>query len=138
MRIDLLKALKERNTRTFCCGPKTLGHSLHSNLLQLNPALRTPHHYGQFALFLGKESPYIFSKFILFNTDTSCSPSVYCAVLDLHCFKASVKSLDYGRYASVTNSINKAQLWLYCPSTILAGLCNILKKYFSKILYIYK
>ena len=42
--------------------------------LQLNPALRTPHHYGQFALFLGKESPYIFSKFIPLNTDTSCSP----------------------------------------------------------------
>ena len=42
--------------------------------LQLNPALRTPHHYGQFVLFLGKKSPYIFFKFIPFNTDTSCSP----------------------------------------------------------------
>ena len=41
--------------------------------LQLNPALRTPHRYGQFALFLGNESPYIFSKFIPFNTDTFCS-----------------------------------------------------------------
>ena len=42
--------------------------------LQLNPDLRTPHHYGQFALFLGKESAYIFYKFIPFNTDTFCSP----------------------------------------------------------------
>ena len=88
--------------------------------LQLNPALRTPHHYGQFALFLGKESPYIFSKFIPFNTDTSCSPppspSVYYAVLDPHCSNASVKSLDQGRYASVTNSINKAHSWLYLLS----------------------
>ena len=28
-----------------------------------NPALRTPHYYGQFALSLGKESSHIFSKF---------------------------------------------------------------------------
>ena len=44
-----------------------------SNLIQSNPAFRIPHYYGQFALFLGKESPYIFSKF---NTDTFCGPSV--------------------------------------------------------------
>ena len=30
-------------------------------LSQSNPALRTPHYYGQFALSLGKENPYIFS-----------------------------------------------------------------------------
>ena len=30
----------------------------------------TPHYYRQFALSLGKETPYIFSKFNLFNTDT--------------------------------------------------------------------
>ena len=30
----------------------------------------TPHHYGQFALPLGKESPYIFSKSNPLNTDT--------------------------------------------------------------------
>ena len=28
-----------------------------------NPALRTTHYYGQIALSLGKESPYIFFKF---------------------------------------------------------------------------
>ena len=31
----------------------------------------TPHYYGQFALSLGKESPYIFSKVNPHNTDTS-------------------------------------------------------------------
>ena len=30
----------------------------------------TPHYYRQFALSLGKETPYIFSKFNLLNTDT--------------------------------------------------------------------
>ena len=30
----------------------------------------TPHYYGQFALSLGKESPYVFSKFNPLNTDT--------------------------------------------------------------------
>ena len=30
-------------------------------ILRSNPALRTPHYYGQFALSIGKESPYIFS-----------------------------------------------------------------------------
>ena len=33
--------------------------------------IRTHHYYGQFALSLGKESPYIFSKFNPLNTDTS-------------------------------------------------------------------
>ena len=33
--------------------------------------IRTPHYYGQFALPLEKESPYIFSKFNPFYTDTS-------------------------------------------------------------------
>ena len=32
-----------------------------------NPALQTPHYYGQFSLSLGKECPYIFSKFNPFN-----------------------------------------------------------------------
>ena len=31
--------------------------------------IRTPHYYGQFALSLGKESPYIFFKFDPLNTD---------------------------------------------------------------------
>ena len=32
--------------------------------------IKTPHYYGLFALFLGKENPYIFSKFNPLNTDT--------------------------------------------------------------------
>ena len=32
--------------------------------------IRTPHYYGQFALPLGKETPYIYSKFNPLNTDT--------------------------------------------------------------------
>ena len=32
--------------------------------------IRTPRYYGQFALSLGKESPYIFSQFNPLNTDT--------------------------------------------------------------------
>ena len=31
--------------------------------------IRTPHHYGQVALFLGKENPYNFSQFNQLNTD---------------------------------------------------------------------
>ena len=44
--------------------------------------IQTPHYYGQFPLSLGKESPYIFSKFNLRNMDTllmwtlSMTPSV--------------------------------------------------------------
>ena len=34
------------------------------------PTLRSPHYYGQFALSLGEESPYIFSELNPFNTDT--------------------------------------------------------------------
>ena len=39
--------------------------------------IRTPHYYGQFALSLGKESPYIFSKFNPVNTDTSLLRTVW-------------------------------------------------------------
>ena len=38
--------------------------------------LRTPHYYGQFAVSLGKESPYIFSKFNPLNTDTPLTESI--------------------------------------------------------------
>ena len=41
-----------------------------------NHFIRTPHYYRQFALSLGKESPYIFSPFNLLNTDTFCGPPV--------------------------------------------------------------
>ena len=33
------------------------------------PLIQTSHYYGQFALSLGKENPYIFSKLNLLNTD---------------------------------------------------------------------
>ena len=36
--------------------------------------IRTPHYYGQLALSLEKENPYIFSKFNPLNTDT---PLIY-------------------------------------------------------------
>ena len=45
-------------------GKKVLKFSLNSALI------RTPHYYGQFALSLEKESPYIFSKLNPLNTDT--------------------------------------------------------------------
>ena len=52
--------------------------------LKRNPAGRftdthfiwTPRSYGQFALFVGKESPYILSKFNSLNTDNFYAPSV--------------------------------------------------------------
>ena len=58
-------------------GKKTLTFSLNSTRL-----IRTPHYYGQFAVSLGKGSPYIFSKFNPLNTDNpliralSMTPSV--------------------------------------------------------------
>ena len=45
--------------------------SLQEKKIQSKPALRTPHYYGDFALSLGKESPYIFTKVNSLNTDTS-------------------------------------------------------------------
>ena len=46
-------------------------------LIQSNHALLTPHYYRQFGLSLGKESPYIFSKFNPLNTDTSLLRTVW-------------------------------------------------------------
>ena len=37
--------------------------SLQEKKIQSKPALRTAHYYGDFALSLGKESPYFLSKF---------------------------------------------------------------------------
>ena len=39
-------------------------------ITQSNPTSWTPHYYRQFALSLGKESPYIFPKFNPLNMDT--------------------------------------------------------------------
>ena len=44
--------------------------------VQSTAALRTPRHYGQFALSSGKESPYIFSKFTPLIQTLCMSPSV--------------------------------------------------------------
>ena len=55
-----------RNSLLCPWGKKALTFSLKSTRL-----IRTPHYYGQFALSLGKESPYIFSKVNPLNTDTS-------------------------------------------------------------------
>ena len=43
--------------------------------------VRTPRCYGQFALSLGKESLYIFSKFSPLNTDTSNAPSKWSVLV---------------------------------------------------------
>ena len=53
-------------------GKKTLTFSLKSTRF-----IRTPHYYGQFALSLGNESSYIFSKFNLLNTGTFYFPPQY-------------------------------------------------------------
>ena len=42
--------------------------------IKSNPALLTPHYYGQFDLSLGKQGPSIFSKFNPLNTDTFHGP----------------------------------------------------------------
>ena len=77
--------------------PKQNRHATQATL-QSNSALRTRlirtrHYYGQFALYLGKENPYIFSKFILLNTNTpliripSSAPSVSVVTeFDCTCF----------------------------------------------------
>ena len=57
-----------------------------------NPTLRTPRCYRQFALSLGKESPYIFSKFDPLYADTrllqtlSMGPSV-SVLMEFDCTK---------------------------------------------------
>ena len=49
-------------------------------IMQSNLALWTlAHYYGQFSLSLGKDNPYIFSKFNPLNTDTFNGP--HCAYL---------------------------------------------------------
>ena len=50
--------------------------------------IRTPCYYGQFALSLGKESPYIFSKFKPLNTDTPLIGTLSMAPLDFQNFVA--------------------------------------------------
>ena len=58
------------------CAPRGQGITLKPRVI------RKPRYYGQFSISLGKEYPYIFSKFNLINTDTpsirtlSMAPSV--------------------------------------------------------------
>ena len=56
-------------------GKNTLTFSLKSTHL-----IRTSHYYGQFAVSLGKENPYIFSKVNPLNTDTSLLLRTVCCV----------------------------------------------------------
>ena len=75
---------KERSVLLICMDFVTSQRFLPNSieLFFLHNYSQTPHYYGQFALSLGKESPYIFSKFNLLNTDTplkrplSMAPSV--------------------------------------------------------------
>ena len=60
-------------TNSLLCpwGKKAPTFSLNSTHL-----IRIPRYYGQFALSLGKESPYILSKFHPLNTDTPLTQTV--------------------------------------------------------------
>ena len=65
--------------------------------------IRTPHYmyYGQFALSLGKESPYILSKFNPLNTDTFHGPlTVRINGVSLTLYFTLYR---YGDYAEVLN-----------------------------------
>ena len=60
-------------------GKKSLTFSLNSTRL-----IWTPHYYKQFALSLGKESPYIFSKVNPLNMDTPVIQTLSMAPLSVH------------------------------------------------------
>ena len=49
---------------------RVLFHTVKTRFTPDTCLIQTPHFYGQFALSLGKQSPYIFSKFNPLNTDT--------------------------------------------------------------------
>ena len=56
--------------------------------IQSKPALQTLRYYGQFALSLGKESLYIFSKFDPLNMDTFYRPLSVCITVDCKTLRA--------------------------------------------------
>ena len=60
-------------------GEKSLTFSLNSTRL-----IWTPHYYKQFALSLGKENPYIFSKVNPLNMDTPVIQTLSMAPLSVH------------------------------------------------------
>ena len=69
---DLLEELSKKEAE-WCSKEEKLILEVQSNAetLFLDTCLiRAPHYHEQFALSLGKESPYIFSKFNSLNTDT--------------------------------------------------------------------
>ena len=49
---------------------RVLFHTVKTRFTPDTCLIQTPHFYGQFALSLAKQSPYIFSKFNPLNTDT--------------------------------------------------------------------
>ena len=49
---------------------RVLFHTVKTRFTPDTCLIQTPHFYGQFALSLGKQSPYIFSKSIPLDTDT--------------------------------------------------------------------
>ena len=61
-------------------------------------SVQTPHYHGQFSLSLRKQSPYIFSKFNLLNTDTLLTQLLnrvwlYFHSLKIHFFLHNLKQL---------------------------------------------
>ena len=63
--------------RILHCG--VLFHMVKPRFMPDTRSKRTPHYYGQFALCLGKESPYTFSKFNPLNTDIPLIPTLSMA-----------------------------------------------------------
>ena len=95
--------------RVFLSSPASLSKQEHiwfpSNLnifstIQSRPALRTPRYYRQFALSLGKESPYILSKFNQLNMDIFYGPLSVCITVDC-------KTVRIFAYSSTCEQSNK-------------------------------
>ena len=102
--------------RVFLSSPASLSKQEHiwfpCNLnifstIQWKPALRTPRYYRQFALSLGKENPYILSKFNPLNMDIFYGPLSVCITVDCKtvrifaysstCASSQTKGLERGR-----------------------------------------
>ena len=65
--------------------PKFSPYSIH--LIGTPDLIQTPYYYGQFALSLGKESPYIFSKF---------NPCIMCISLaSLHDYDVKIPNFTF-------------------------------------------
>ena len=95
--------------RVFLSSPASLSKQEHiwfpCNLnifstIQSKPTLRTPRYYRQFALSLGKESPYILSKFNPLNKDIFYGPLSVCITVDC-------KTVCIFAYSSTCEQSNK-------------------------------